>query len=522
MIKAAETAAVQAEWRDWNADVAINRLPPEVLREIFVTTCTIKLFEYESARTVYECIDIMTVWNPTWIEKDRAVSLMLVCHHWKEIALGIRELWNCIETVRGNRDHVLLERSGRGPLKVLVRGKSCAVAHALQNVEHSSRIQELYWKRPLACEDLRMPAPSLKSLALQEDRGDSVPDGSLKSFDNRTPCLERLSLSWLGWLPSNAFAKLTFLALDTCVLPKAPIKLRCLLAGTPNLVDLILQNVSDYPHIRVETEPADMKPVSLARLRRLLIEYMWADDIDYVFRDAQLNEDVSVSIKRKRKGDDEQRLLDVVSTWSLDALKQPKELHFQPRIAIVTGASSGFRFEVEDDMTLEDWTAFNWPQALSLSSISHLCTFERDACRPPDLECVCNLLRQMTALETLSVKIASLTKIVDALTLFQDPTDPPLCPALTTLRIAIQKDSDCDIILDSILPRRAQLGIKHLYIGLIDSQNERWRRRQAVKDQLYGKFESVNFETLLHDKAYNITLPLVCVEEAHALWPSWL
>ncbi|KZT03016.1 uncharacterized protein LAESUDRAFT_729522 [Laetiporus sulphureus 93-53] len=128
----------------------------------------------------------------------------------------------------------------------------------------------------------------------------------------------------------------------------------------------------------------------------------------------------------------------------------------------------------------------------------------------------------MTALETLSVNVEGLPKVIDALTLFRDPTDPPLCPALTTLRIAIQKDSDCDIILDSLRSHRAQLGIKHLYVGLVNPENVHWRPRQAVRDELRGDFDSVNFETLLYDKAYGITLPLVCDEEAHALWPRWL
>ncbi|KZT04590.1 uncharacterized protein LAESUDRAFT_813964 [Laetiporus sulphureus 93-53] len=529
MIRAAETAAVQAERRDWNADVAINRLPPEVLREIFVTTCTVKLDEY--IYKYYGCDDFMTVWGPTWIEKGRAVSLMFVCHHWKEIALGIRELWNGIETYWGHKDLTLLDRSGQGPLKVLACREfepPYAVAPALQIVAHSSRIQEFYWitsQNPeYLREYLRMPAPSLRFLALQGDWG-ATPDGSLTLFDNHTPCLERLSLSCHCWLPSNAFAKLTFLVLDRCLSSNAYIKLRSLLGGTPNLVDLILRGVIDSSYERyvgAETEPAHMKPVSLARLRRLLIECMRAGAIDYVFRDARLNEDLSVSIKDMIRSDG-QRFLEVVSGWSLNAMKQPKQLHFQPHVAIVAGASSGLRFEDWNCTTLQDWTAFNWPQALSLSSISHLCTFDRYARRPPGLERVRNLLRQMTALETLSVDIEVLTKIVDALTLFRDPTDPPLCRALTTLRIAIRKDSDCDIILDSILPRRAQLGIKHLYVGLIDHQSDYcWRPRQAVKDQLHGNFESVNFETLVCDKAYNITLPPVCVEEAHALWPSWL
>ncbi|KZT01690.1 uncharacterized protein LAESUDRAFT_730963 [Laetiporus sulphureus 93-53] len=522
LAKVAETM-VRAIWREQNAHIAINRFPPEVLREIFMTTCTVKLAEYRFA--YYECSDITTVWNPTWIDKGRAVSLMLVCHHWKEITLGVRELWNGIETYWECNDRILLKRSGRGPLKVLAFDElepSCAVAHALQNVEHSSRIQELYWISGSAREDLRMPAPSLRSLALQGD-WNHMPDVSLKLFDNHTPCLERLSLSYMKWLPSNAFAKLTFLALEDCRVSKAPIKLRILLAGTPNLVDLVLRHVYD-PHVRAETEAADMKPVSLTQLRRLLIDHVKPDDIDYVFRDAQLNKDLSISIKNIYWRYEERRLLEGVSSWSLNALKQPKQLHLQQHIAIVTGASSGLRFQVERSMTLEDWAEFNWPRILPLSSISHLCMFELDAYKEPGLEHVRNLLRQMTALETLSVNIEGLTKVLDALTLSRDPTDPPLCPALTTLRIAIRKDSDCDIILDSVLPHRAQLSIKHLYIGLIDPQpsHEHWRPRQTVKDQLHGKFESVKFETLLYDKAYNITLPLVCDGEAHRLWPRWL
>ncbi|KZT08308.1 uncharacterized protein LAESUDRAFT_757555 [Laetiporus sulphureus 93-53] len=525
LIKVAETAAVQAERCNRNARVAINRLPPEVFREIFVTTCTVKLARYRS--TYYTWGATTTVWNPTWIEKGRAVSLMLVCYRWKDIALGIREFWNGVETYWEPKDHILLERSGRGPLKVLACCKlrpSSAVAHALQNVEHSSRIQELYWIRPSARENLRMPAPSLRSLALQGDLSVRVPDGSFKLFNNHTPCLERLSLTYMHWLPSNVFAKLTFLALGHCNVPKAPINLRSLLSGTPNLVDLILRSVADRdnPHHQEQIEAADTKPVSLARLRRLLIEYMWADVIDYVFRDAQLNEDVSVSILCEKKCDDDQRLLELVSTWSLNALKQPKELHFQPHVAIVTGASSGLRFEFWESMTLEDWTKFKWLWMLPLSSISHLCMLEWDACGVPSLEGVRSLLRQMTALQTLSVNIEVLTKIVDALTLFRDPIDRPLCSTLTTLRITIVDDSDCDIILASILPHRAQLAIKHLYIGLIDPQSEHWSPHQAVEDELHGKFESVNFEMLLYDNAYNITLPPVCIEEAHALWPPWL
>ncbi|KZT01685.1 uncharacterized protein LAESUDRAFT_453358 [Laetiporus sulphureus 93-53] len=430
---------------------------------------------------------------------------MLVCHHWKEIALGVQELWNGIETYWEREDRILLKRSGRGPLKVLAFDElepSCAVAHALKNVEHSSRIQELCWiglpenEEEYLQKYLQMPAPSLRSLALQVDWS-ATPDGSFKLFDNHTPCLERLSLSYVNWLPSNAFIKLTFLALDLedCMVPEALIKLRSLLAGTPNLVDLILRYVADdhYKHVRIKTEAADMKLVSLTRLRRLLIEGMWTDDIDFVFRDARLNEDLSVSIKHMNWRGDSQRLLEVVSTWSLNALKEPKELHFQQDVAIVAGASSGLRFQVKSGMTLEDWAAFNWPQILPLSSISHLCMFELDAYEEPGLEPVHNFLREMTALETLSVDIDGLTEIVDAFTLFRDPIDLPLCPTLTTLRIAIQKDSDCDIFLDSILPHRAQLGIKHLYIGLTNPQlREHWRPRQAVKDQLRGNFESVN------------------------------
>ncbi|KZT01288.1 uncharacterized protein LAESUDRAFT_763880 [Laetiporus sulphureus 93-53] len=523
LIKAAETT-VQAGRRDLNARVAINHLPAEVLQEIFVTTCTVKLAEYRSKH--YRCNDVTTIWNPTWIEKGRAVSLMLVCYHWKEIALGVRELWNGIETYWECEDRILLEMSGRGPLKVLACDElepSCAVMHALQKMEHSSRIQELYWITPSENDEeylrkcLRMPAPSLRSLALQGDWS-ATPDGSLKLFDNHTPCLEHLSLSNVNWLPSNAFVKLTFLAIDQCFVPKAPIKLRSLLSGTPNLVDLILRGVADssYPHVRVEIGAAGMKPVSLTRLRRLLIADMRADDIDYVFRDARLNEDLSISIKDVKGRDDEQRLFEVVSNWSLNALKHPKGLHFQQHVAIVTGASSGLRFEWGRHRR-EGWTKFDWSRILPLSSISHLCIFELDACNQ-----VRNLLRQMTAVETLFVKIKSLTKIIDALTFFRDPTDPPLCPALTTLRIAIRKDSDCDIIMSSVVPHRAQFGVRHLYVELVNPENGHWTPRQTVKHRLQGAFKSVNFETSFYDKAYGITLPLVCDEEAHALWPPWL
>ncbi|KZT01912.1 uncharacterized protein LAESUDRAFT_763347 [Laetiporus sulphureus 93-53] len=528
LIKAADTAATQAERRDRNARIAINRLPAEVLEEIFVMSCTVKLAGYKFWR--YQYNDIITVWNPIWIHTGGAVRLMRVCHHWNEIALGTRELWNSVETYCGDRDHVSLARSIRGPLKVLACGEpQYAVAHALQNAQHSSRIQELYWTRPTYCKSrnyLGMPAPSLRSLALQGDWS-RTQDGSFNLFDNHTPCLERLSLSAVNWLPSNAFAKLTFLALNKCNAPKAPIKLRCLLAGTPNLVDLILRNVSDnsYRHIRVEIEAAGMKPVSLTRLRRLLIANMWADDIDYVFWDARLNGDVSVSIKRMKRHGDGNQVLDLLSTWSLNVLKQPKELDFQSDIVIVAGASSSLRFQVEESMSLEDWTGLNWPWILTLSSISQLYVFELfgcDPCRGSDLEHMRAFLRQMTALETLSVDIEVLTKIVDALTLFRDPIDPPLCPALTTLRIAIRRDSDCNIILDLVLPHRAQLGIRHLYIGLVDPPSGCWRPLQAVKDQLHANFESVKFDSLWCDKAYSINLPLVCDEEAHALWPPWL
>ncbi|KZT01920.1 uncharacterized protein LAESUDRAFT_815669 [Laetiporus sulphureus 93-53] len=524
LIKAAETM-VQAMRRERNARVAINHLPAEVLEEIFVTTCTVKLAEYRFKH--YGCGEAMTIWNPTWIEKGRAVGLMLVCHPWKEIASGIRELWNGVETYWEHKDRILLERSGQGPLKVLTHGKMeppYAVVHALQNVEHSSRIQELYLTSPLLARENReyfgMLAPSLRSLALQGDYS-RVPNETLNLFDNHIPCLERLSLSYVGWLPSNAFAELTFLAIDQCYVSKCRAKIRSVLAGTPNLVDLVLRKVADqhFGYIRVETEAADMKPVSLTRLRRLLIENMWTDDVDYVFRDARLDGDISVSIKRVRPRDDGHRILKVVSTWSLNALKHPKELHFQPHVAIIAGASSGFRFEVERSVSLRYW--FSWSRNLPLSSISHLCTFE-DASMPTSLERVHNFLRQMTSLETLSVNIEGLTKIIDALTLFLDPTDPPLCPALTTLRITIRQDSDCNTILDSLLPQDAQLGVKHLYVGLIGPPNEFGEALQAAKDHLHGNFESVKSETLLYDKAYNITLPLVCDKEVHALWPRWL
>ncbi|KZT09891.1 uncharacterized protein LAESUDRAFT_463993 [Laetiporus sulphureus 93-53] len=456
---------------------------------------------------------------------------MLVCHHWKEIASEIRELWNGVETYWHDKDHALLERSGQGPLKVLARSEPLcqdAVGRALQNVEHSSRIQELYWTNLSNCENskyLGMPVPSLKSLMLQNGHNDSVPDGSFELFDCHTPCLERLSLSHLYWLPSNAFAKLTLLALDRCHVTKSRAKVRSLLAGTPNLVDLILRYVADSNvdrYVGAETEPADMKPVSLVRLRRLLIERMWTDDIDYIFQDARLNGDLSVSIKNMNWYDDEQRLLEVVSSWSLNALKQPKELHFQQHVAIVTGASSGLRFEVRRSRALEHWTRLDWSRILPLSCISHLCTFEQDARRLPGLERVRNILRQMTALETLSVNIEGLTKVIDALTLFREPTGPPFCPALTTLRIAIWEDSDSDIILDSVLPHRAQLGVKHLYIGLIDCLSHGWEALQDAEHQLHGKFESVNCEPLWVGETYGIKLPPVCDEEAHALWPPWI
>ncbi|KZT03015.1 uncharacterized protein LAESUDRAFT_729521 [Laetiporus sulphureus 93-53] len=112
LIKAAETAAAQAERRDLTARVPINRLPTEVLQEIFLTSCTVKLAEYRSKH--YQCNNIMTLWNPTWIDRGRAVSLMLVCHHWKEIALEIQELWNGIETYQKPEDHILPARPAQG------------------------------------------------------------------------------------------------------------------------------------------------------------------------------------------------------------------------------------------------------------------------------------------------------------------------------------------------------------------------------------------------------------------------
>ncbi|KZT01123.1 uncharacterized protein LAESUDRAFT_764046 [Laetiporus sulphureus 93-53] len=56
LIKAVE---VQAEPRDCNAHITINCLPSEVLREIFLMTCIVKLARYRSSH--YAWPDITTV-----------------------------------------------------------------------------------------------------------------------------------------------------------------------------------------------------------------------------------------------------------------------------------------------------------------------------------------------------------------------------------------------------------------------------------------------------------------------------
>ncbi|KZS99832.1 uncharacterized protein LAESUDRAFT_60420 [Laetiporus sulphureus 93-53] len=277
-----------------NARLPINRLPPEILTLIFKMLRDPALLT--SANSWHYENRTHAIWDHEATNPQNLVTATHACRHWRNVALANASLWDTLCCNRlGAAVGEFLERSGSVPLCVVEDDRDLGDAFLSTVPLLSARLRELHfldlpgyrYQEPLygLMSELQFPTPHLRMLTLGVRRSSGPRGHGAILFNGVTPCLERLSLFGLRWLPTNQFPNLTHLYLyNYC---PVPIKLSSLLSRTLQLIDLVVSEengrdrkaaLDDYPHTPLLSftttgPPDEILKVSLPLLQRIVFRH---------------------------------------------------------------------------------------------------------------------------------------------------------------------------------------------------------------------------------------------------------
>ncbi|KAF5342120.1 hypothetical protein D9611_001294 [Ephemerocybe angulata] len=269
-----------------NSTPSVNRLPPEVLSNIFLFLFWTMEREYREDHKVL------------WIRSTH------VCRHWRAVALGCAALWtNFAFDMHGELMRTILPRSKNLPLSVTLKCDGATDVEALEAVlsqttrlrcvELSPRIhpkptQSATWflipesnKRygpvslTAALESMGPSAPLLTTLSVSYTKfkeDEYLPEGFLEVG---APALKHLKLDnfdlhWSG-IPFSSTLETLHLGGALTVCPEFPAMLETL-RGLPRLERLTLRTIlPDLNHLILDSFPG-MRPVAFKKLEYLSLK----------------------------------------------------------------------------------------------------------------------------------------------------------------------------------------------------------------------------------------------------------
>lgn len=248
--------------RHQNTEATINRLPIEILAHIFKLASMTEVDAHPARRII---------------------TLSLVCHHWRQTALGFPALWTTIHLREGAiHDFQLatlcLERSKDAPLSIIMstlfRGEQISNFFS----PYSSRIESVSILVPFKCASYDVPrflsstcgilAPRLKILRLCTAMWGAYRSPALPLiFGGDISCVTHLQVESFSPYPGHAFGRLTHLALSSQSqfdMRPSMTEFLDLLEANPYLEELLLDDAG--PSIRTsDSRP----PIHLPNMRLL-------------------------------------------------------------------------------------------------------------------------------------------------------------------------------------------------------------------------------------------------------------
>ncbi|KAL0574623.1 hypothetical protein V5O48_007349, partial [Marasmius crinis-equi] len=255
----------------------INKIPPEVLAEIFMQT-------KQNLPSFLPLVKggIRSFDNHSWL------SLVHVCRHWRGVVASYPTLWGTIDNLRGGeKPEICLKRSRSAPLDVFlsITGPEFAPIspELLESLgTHTSRFRQFHvntdgwFSQTPIYQSLKDPAPLLYSLSIVT-KGRDVTGGVLPPiFSNDMPSLRQLTLEHFTSWPTKYFTNLTHLCLfdqwnDTPVSRPSTCQFLDFLESSPALEELAIVRAgptrhedNDIPKVHPHN-----RQVSLSRLREL-------------------------------------------------------------------------------------------------------------------------------------------------------------------------------------------------------------------------------------------------------------
>jgi len=247
-----------------NAACPVNRLPPEILCDIFQYVITRQCDDPVAASARLSRLD----------HAATPLAISHVCGYWREVALNTPGLWVNIEfRMHTSAVPSYLTRSRLSPVNLQVE---LPPNHSVMNafVTDGPRIRSLHCHSARQDDDdsvfecLKFPAAKLKVLIVDLNHHNYIPFPDTprpELFGGHTPRLNVLTLRSVPWLPSNRIGTLTHLYISDQFVSSLT-NLVDFLSGAPSLQDLVLVQLMRRNMIDV-----DCPSVHLPHLRRLVI-----------------------------------------------------------------------------------------------------------------------------------------------------------------------------------------------------------------------------------------------------------
>ncbi|KAI0738860.1 hypothetical protein C8Q80DRAFT_1124323 [Daedaleopsis nitida] len=277
--------------RHINALPCINQLPVELLVEIFKYV-THSSYDILHDGSVFRKVDHSPLLN--------LITITHVCHRWRDIAVDASMLWGRIPIlanesllklfVERSRNtsltlNVVVKNKGRKLVDNILSGASVRLQtlHIFDARSPFARHPPLY-QRPLHLELPKLLCCMIISKADRRGFGwsNSASSGSMPTiFSKPTSTLRALAVVPVAWLPGNHFPCLSHLHLSFSTdngnaLVSHLGRLLSLLDHTPRLAFLQLRDVGQARDSfgtanLTFTQPSERKPVTLSRLRSLIV-----------------------------------------------------------------------------------------------------------------------------------------------------------------------------------------------------------------------------------------------------------
>jgi hypothetical protein len=242
--------------RRGNALTPICLLPIEILAEIFEHLQHMSTFLPRLCRYIFDY---------TW------TTVMLVCHHFRDVAVSTPALWSEIYFKHKSQEWIdmCLRRSASAPL--------CVTSTAIMPADVWGRADTAYIAGVEACDLLRISSPYLASLMISIRKGHSQVDITPSLLHNASASLGYLEIDGLGVTLQGApfMPRLFRLDLDSIRIGFSLGAFASFLQQTPALEVLIVCNLyhpETYSAVEVTEDMSVPEKVALPQLQHLYIQ----------------------------------------------------------------------------------------------------------------------------------------------------------------------------------------------------------------------------------------------------------